>query len=260
MTKTFMLLQGSYRSPWRFSELRQIAENIMAYWGRKINRYALLYYDEKSKLKDISHAYREKYYKDQDKYDSSIITTSSFASYPNRKEKGSVFFNGYMAYVCLSTSLRSQDITIQTSWVTDGADTQIFQKETKDIIEILSPFFSADIILADCMDGEKSVEYFIGGIAVSAEDTKTFTRSDYENKIALNIGRYIRYNDKIPYLFAYTSVRKALECFPKGNLGPMEFVNLDLLDRELETYPEDQTWNQYYTDWIEKGMIAPLPD
>lgn len=106
---------------------------------------------------------------------------------------------------------------------------------------------------------EKSVEYFIGGISVSADDTKTFTRSDYENKIALNIGQYIRYNGKIPYLFAYTSVRKALECFPKGNLKPIEFINLDLLDRDLETYPEDQTWNQCYTDWIEKGIIAPLP-
>lgn len=257
MTKAFMILQGSYKHPWRFSELRKIAENIMAYWDRKINSYSLLYYDEKSKLKDISHAYREKYYQDQDEYDSSIITKSSFASYPKRKENR--FFNGHMVSMCLNNFACSQSIAIEVSWVTDGNNTLIFQKEVKDIPDILFSFFSADIVLADRMDAKKSIELFIEGILVSAEDTKTFTRSDYENKIALNIGQYIRYNGKIPYLFAYTSVRKALECFPKGNLKPIEFINLDLLDRDLEMYPEDQTWNQCYTDWIEKGIIAPLP-
>lgn len=155
MTKAFMILQGSYKHPWRFSELRQVVENIMTYWDRKINSYSLLYYDEKSKLKDISHAYREKYYNDQNDYDSSIITTSSFASYPKRKEKGNGFFNGYMAYMRLETSLRSQDITIRVAWANNRIDKQIFQKEIEDIIEILSSFFQQTLSLQIAWKGKK---------------------------------------------------------------------------------------------------------
>ncbi len=255
MTKAFAVLQGSYKNSWCFSDLRKVAENIMVYLSHKINGYALLHYDEKLQLKEIIRSYKEKNYRNQDGYNSSMITMCSFSSYPKGKE----FFDGDIALVCFVSSPSSQSSAIIVVWVNDRIDKRTFQRETEDIIEILSAGFSIDNIFADCMDCTKSVDFFVQGVSVTADDTKIFTRSNYENKIAQNINQYINYNGKFPFLFAYTSIKKIPEDFSKGNSNHLEFVNLDLLDRDLEEYFSDQAWNQCYNDWIEKGIIAPLP-
>ncbi len=250
-----MILQGSYKSSWLFSDLRKGAENIITYLGYKINGYALLYYDEKLQLKEIIRSYKEKNYRNQDSYNSSMITMCNFSSY----SKGKEFFDGDIALVCFISSPSSQSNAIIVVWVNDGIDKRIFQRETKDIMEILSALFLIDNIFADCMDCTKSVDFFVQGVSVTADDTKIFTRSNYENKIAQNINQYINYNGKTPYLFAYTSIKKVPGCSPKKNPDQIEFVNLDLLNRDLEEYSKDPAWNQCYHDWIEKGIIAPLP-
>lgn len=255
MTKTFMILQGSYKNPWLFSDLRKLAEKIVAYWRRKINVYSLSYFNEKLQIKSLTRAYREKNYQNQDGFDSSIITTCSFATYPKKRD---VYFEGYTVWIWLDVGARSQIPTIAVVWENDAIDKQTFQKETEDITEMFSDFFLIDNVFADRMDSAKTVDLFVQGIMVIPEHAPSLTRSIYENKIAQNINQYINYNGKTPYLFAYTSIKNVPGCSPKKDPDQIEFVNLDLLEKDMEAYSEDPAWDQCYRDWIEKGIIEPL--
>lgn len=254
MAKAFLILRGSCREPCYFADFRKLAEKIIGYWGRKINRYGILYYDSKSQVKQIARPYKEIDYKKQDDYSIPTITMCDFLVYPRKKG----VLDASRIGVCFNTFFGAQNCTASVTWENDTFDKKVFQQEMKDVLEMLFDFFSIDNVFADCMDHTKSVDLFVHGIAVETEHFESLTRSNYENKIAKNINQYINHNGKIPYLFAYTSVRKAPDSSQKEDLAPIEFVNLDLLEKDLEAYSEDPAWNQCYRDWIEKGIIAPL--
>lgn len=251
--KKFIIIQGTcYKNLCSFFDLRKASENIVNYLNHKIDRYYVGFRDQRKRMKNAGCSYKEENYKEYD--NCSLLTFCSFVSTPKKKD-----FNGQLVSVCFDMPFDPRKHTITIVWESDAIDKQLFQNETNNIIEILSSLFSFDYIFADCMDSKKSVEAFVQGILEEAEDTKKFTRSTYENEIAQNINQYIYQNGKIPFLFAYTSIKKVPGCSPKKDPNQIEFVNLDLLNRDLEEYSKDPAWNQCYHDWIEKGIIAPLP-
>lgn len=77
-------------------------------------------------------------------------------------------------------------------------------------------------------------------------------------KLQKKANQYIRYGDKVPFLFAYTTIRKPTESFSAEQSVPLEFMNLDLLEKDLEEYTDDPAWKQYYDDWLKKGILEPI--